>query len=246
MCTASWLTRAGALHLFFNRDELLTREPAAAPQIRVRDGTRWAAPVDGRAGGTWIAVSEAGLVLALLNRSEGWPPPTARSRGHLISELVSASGRIELAERLLGQPLAELSPFRLLTLRHGESYGLVGGWDGRRLELSEVAADLGLLCSSGLGDERATSARGAVWERHRARAKEWTPEAQREFHRDHSPRRSAWSVCMHRREARSVSFTEIRIDSRQAALTYHDAPPCADAADRELRLPRSIALARSG
>jgi hypothetical protein len=236
VCTASWLTRDGALHLFFNRDELRSREPARGPRAHEADGVRWIAPTDGRSGGTWIAAGEHGLAVALLNRSEGRPPARPTSRGSLIPRLVAAANREALAGRLAGAPLDELAPFRLLALWRGRSSGLVAGWDGGRLELEEVDAALGLLCSSGLGDQRATLERGAVWRRYRVGRPAWSPEAHRDFHRDHSPEPSAWSVCVHRPEAASVSFTEVEIDAGRALLRYHGASPCEPAEPSEVRL----------
>jgi hypothetical protein len=226
VCTASWLSRAGTLHLFFNRDELRSREAARPPRLQRADGVRWVAPADGRAGGTWIAVSEHGLAVALLNRSDGRLPGAPRSRGTLIAGLVPATSPDALAGRLAGSPLDELAPFRLLALWRDREHGLVAGWDGSTLELGEVGAALGLLCSSGLGDERATLERGATWRRYQLDRAPWEPACHREFHRDHSPEPSAWSVCVHRPEAASVSFTEIEIGPEEAELRYHDAPPC--------------------
>ena len=226
MCTATWLSRDGTLHLFFNRDELRSREPARPPQLYLADGVRWMAPADGRAGGTWIAASEHGLAVALLNRSEGVLTAATRSRGTLIPKLVAATSPEALAGRLAGSRLEELAPFRLLALWRDRAHGLVAAWDGLRLELSEVGAALGLLCSSGLGDERATLERGATWRRYQLDRSPWQPASHREYHRDHSPEPSAWSVCVHRPEAASVSFTEIEIAPDEARLRYHDAPPC--------------------
>jgi hypothetical protein len=239
VCTASWLTRGDRLHLFFNRDELREREPARPPAVHETEGVRWIGPTDGRAGGTWIAANEHGLAVALLNRNEGigGPQPVApRSRGTLIPQLAAAVGPETLAGRLAGAPLDELAPFRLLALWRERSHGLVAAWDGERLEVGEVEAGAGLLCSSGLGDETATRARGATWRRYRLAHDPWRPEAHREFHRDHSPEPSAWSVCVHRPEAASVSFTEIELGPERASLVYHDAPPCEPGERHELAL----------
>jgi hypothetical protein len=228
VCTASWLTRSGALSLFFNRDELRNREAARPPERFATDGVSWLAPVDGRAGGTWIAAADSGLALALLNRSEGTPPARARSRGVLIPRLIAAGAPDELAGRLTAATLDHYPPFRLLALWHEAERGLVAAWDGHQLDLDETDAALGLLCSSGLGDERAARERGRVWARLRAERPAWDPAAHRDFHRDHRPEPSAWSVCVHRDDARSVSFTEIEIEPRRVTLRYQGSPPCED------------------
>jgi len=243
VCTASWLKQAGSLHLFFNRDELRSREPAEGPVERVTDGVPWIAPIDGRAGGTWIAATGRGLALALLNRSEGVRPEQAESRGGLIPRLAAAARPADLASALADFSLDRLAPFRLLALWRDHRRGLVASWDGNDLRTDDVAARLGLLCSSGLGDERATASRGAVFRRRRAGARGWSPEEHRRFHRDHRPLRSAWSPCMHRPDAASVSYTEIELAPALATLRYHAAPPCLPGLDSTLSLAQRPAAA---
>lgn len=244
MCTASWLTRDGVLRLHFNRDELREREPALPPQASDGPGGRWIAPRDGRAGGTWIAASERGAVLALLNRSDGVRPSSAASRGLLIPELLAAGDAAALVATLGRRDLTPFAPFRLLGLWHGQSAGVVAGWSGVALDVAPLDAAAGLLCSSSLGDERVTATRGGVWRRLQATAAPLDAAAHRAFHRDHSPAASAWSVCMHRDDAQSVSFTAVELGRDEVRLDYHDAPPCQPGASFAARLPRVAAAER--
>jgi len=244
VCTASWLTLDATLRLGFNRDELRTREPARPPELFEGAAGRWIAPRDGRAGGTWIAASERGAVLALLNRSEGAPPPAATSRGLLIPELLAAAGPEELVAALARRDLAAYAPFRLLGLWRGVATGVVAGWDGVALAADAVDAAAGLLCSSSLGDARVAATRGAVWSRQRAAGGPRDAAAHDAFHRDHTPEPSAWSVCMHRDDARSVSFTAVELGPAAVRLVYHDAPPCLPGARHEASLPLAGAATR--
>jgi len=240
VCTASWLTRDGSLHLFFNRDELRSREPASPPTEHRGGPVAWLAPADGRAGGTWIAATDTGLALALLNRSEGTPPEERLSRGLLIPELVSVGDPDDLRRRLDAQPLERLAPFRLLALWRDRERGAIASWDGAGgLDWESVDTALGLLCSSGLGDARASAERGRTWERFRAERTSWSLADHREFHRDHTPERSAWSVCVHRPEAKSVSFTEIELTGDGTRLAYRAGSPCEEGPVVERRLGRA-------
>jgi hypothetical protein len=240
VCTASWLRRDGALRLLFNRDELRSREPALPPAVRGEAGSRWIAPRDGRAGGTWIAAGERGVALALLNRSEGVRPEGAASRGLLIPALLPAESPEALLERLARHDLRAFAAFRLLALWRDLPHGVVAGWNGTALDRAALDAEAGLLCSSSLGDERVTLSRGTVWKRMRGGACDWNAERHATFHRDHSPEPSAWSVCMHRDDARSVSLTEIELGRDAVHLVYHDAPPCEAGASYALSLPVSV------
>jgi hypothetical protein len=237
VCTASWLSDAGTLRLLFNRDELRSREPALPPAAFEGPAGRWIAPRDGRAGGTWIAAGERGAVLALLNRSAGARPPGATSRGLLIPELLPASRPAELVELLTRRDLSTFAPFRLLALWRELPRGAVAGWDGARFDAADLDAAQGLLCSSSLGDERVTAARSAVWAERRGALAAWSAAQHHDFHRDHTPEPSAWSVCMHRDDAQSVSLTAVELGRDEVRLAYHDAPPCQPGTWHELRLP---------
>src|SRR6516165_11404356 len=97
MCTLSWIYQGAGYHLFCNRDEKHTRRPASKPQLLTRGGMRFLAPIDGDFGGTWIAVNESGLSLALLNRG---PASTAQlSRGLIVMNLIALPSLVDVAER---------------------------------------------------------------------------------------------------------------------------------------------------
>ncbi len=82
-----------------NRDEFRDR-PWAPP---ARDGDLLT-PRDLRAGGTWIALHDAGLLVAVTNRPDPPPDPTRPSRGLLALEL-ARTGDPGAARRLLGTEL---------------------------------------------------------------------------------------------------------------------------------------------
>lgn len=84
-------TQREAVLLGANRDERLDRATAPFGVLRASPG-RVLGGRDLVAGGTWLAVSEHGVVAGLTNRpSPGGPDPTRRSRGEL--PLLAASGR---------------------------------------------------------------------------------------------------------------------------------------------------------
>lgn len=243
MCTASWLRRSDELRVFFNRDELAGREPGDAPAPAEIEGVRFLAPRDGRAGGTWIAASDRGLALALLNRSDGLQPPRPGSRGRLIPRLMVARDPDDLASRLLREPLRDLPPFRLASFWREPARAELVSWDGRHLAVERLDADGGMLCSSGLGDERAAGERAARLEEARTRARFWGFDEVRAFHRSHEPAPSAWSVCMHRSDAETVSYTELSLSPAGVRIAYLDGSPCRGGRVVELGLDPSPAIA---
>src|SRR5687767_9600742 len=81
-----------------NRDEFLDRP--AVPMTVLREGApRAPGGRDELAGGTWLAVNEAGVVAALTNRpSSGGKDPTKRSRGELpiaLTRYASATAAVD-------------------------------------------------------------------------------------------------------------------------------------------------------
>ena len=88
----TWLRHNhGGYTVFFNRDEQRTRAQAFPPREAVLNGVRFLSPVDGAAGGTWLAASERGITLALLNFYEAehrWRSASPQSRGRLIPSLI--------------------------------------------------------------------------------------------------------------------------------------------------------------
>ena len=237
MCTASWLRAGEAFHLFFNRDELVTRARALPPRESAAAGATYLAPGDRAAFGPRIAASAHGLVLALLNRTdEGATPRSgAVSRGAIIPALAGAKHLGEAEALLRRIDLDATAPFRLFG-RDAGGAALCWGWNGAALDRADLDPDAGLLCSSGLGDARVTAARTPVWERLRARAP-LSPEALAAFHRSHEPERSADSVCMHREDARTVSHAAVRVGrGGHVEIAYVDGPPCEGGAPIVARL----------
>src|SRR5215211_3449728 len=120
MCSVSWVRRRGSLVVVMNRDERRDRAPARPPRRWRGVGGGFTAPVDGDAGGTWIAARDSGVVVALLNHqaSSGTAPPAgvARiSRGVLVRTLAGEEG-VPDAARLRAQGLASFAPFRLFVI----------------------------------------------------------------------------------------------------------------------------------
>jgi uncharacterized protein with NRDE domain len=102
MCTLIALHSADPqvpLVIAANRDEYLDR-PAAGPALREVAGRRVLAPLDLRAGGTWLGLSETGVFAALTNRPTASPDPGRRSRGLLVLDALGAASAEEAAARL--------------------------------------------------------------------------------------------------------------------------------------------------
>lgn len=239
MCTASWLIRPGGYDLLFNRDELRTRPPALPPRRGEQNGVRYLAPVDPQGGGTWIAVNELGLCLFLLNRRpDREPPPPQLSRGLIPLELIDASAVEEVGRRAAGLDLARYRPFTLGAMvggAPGES-PVVFAWTGNALETSEAKPPL---VSSSVGDESLFAERRATYPAGRPSLRNLLA-----YQRGHGSGKSAASVCMHREDAQTVSFSRVRVSESRVRLGYAPGSPCERTPMRWLGLPRKAAASR--
>jgi hypothetical protein len=240
MCTVSWLREPAGYQVFFNRDELRTRAPGLPPEAGSLRGVRFVAPRDGDHLGTWIGANELGLTLGLLNRYEESPGvdaggPTV-SRGHLVSGLLDAPHRDGVRDRLDAFHLGRFRPFTLVVFAPGAPAHLLG-WDGRELH-GETAPESGLvLTSSGHDQAGAARIRGALFEAARTGGP-WTAEELDLLHRSHHPERGPFSVCMHRSDAVTVSYTRVVVTPTQVVLSCTAGAPCETPHSDTLRLHR--------
>jgi len=224
MCTVSWLPGPDGYFLCFNRDERFTRAPAVAPGLRVRDGVRFLAPLDGDAGGTWFAVNEFGLTLGLLNRYSvpGYlPPGSPRSRGLLVLDLIGAATQSEALLRLTPEVLGITQPFTLIVAEPGRP-AACASWDGAGLTLTHTS-DPGLLrTSSSVTEPEVAEARMALF----AAGRPYTRASLAALHRSHRPERGRRSVCMHRDDGETQSYSEADVGPDRIELRHVPDAPC--------------------
>lgn len=242
MCTLTVVPRdSGTPRLAFNRDEKRTRAPGEPPRVRAFGARAAVLPIDPLSGGTWIAVNDAGLALAVLNANPIAPPregmPT-RSRGAIIPALLesdSPSAALARCERELD--LRDFAPFRLAVVGQGVIVDV--RWDGREpMVVSRLLGDLPrLFTSSGLGDHFAEGVRRDLFDELFAGPPESWTAAQDDFHLHRWPGCEHLSVNMSRADARTVSYSVIEIFATGASFAYHPDAPDAPAVRVTVHLP---------
>ena len=229
MCTATWIHGVEELELFFNRDESRRRGPETPPARCERGGVRYLAPGDTEGGGTWIAVAESGLCLALLNAygtGRGTPPERPTSRGHLIPSLIDHDLPEQVSQKLLQRDLSHFRPFVLLALAPGR---IAQGqcrlhWDG--LELSIDRQPTMPLCSSGVEQELASRYRHELLARMQSEGGELSASLLESFHSSHEGGPNALTPCMHRPEAETRSLCRVRVDRETVSMQHVPDAPC--------------------
>jgi uncharacterized protein with NRDE domain len=125
-----------------NRDEYLDR-PARPPALQQGPRGLVAAPLDERAGGTWLGLNPEGLFAGLTNRPCPRPDPTRRSRGLLVLDALGSGSAAEAAERMRQLAPGAYNPFNLLLADGREAFALVYDEGPRLLELAPGAHVIG-------------------------------------------------------------------------------------------------------
>jgi uncharacterized protein with NRDE domain len=247
MCTLSLIAAQRRIRLAFNRDESPNRS-AGLPPSRRRVGAREAVfPIDPVSGGTWLAVNDAGLALAVLNvyASDGHPNPGRRSRGEIIPGLLESDSPTEAVEAFSRRFAPhDFSPFRLVVVNR-ESLAVLK-WNGRHLVLSSrfLGDRPELFTSSGLGDELVEGPRRELFEQLVVASTRDRPQAQDAFHAHRWEGREHVSVNMRRSTARTVSFAVVELDDDAALFTYHPAAPDCPTERTVILLPLTVREAR--
>jgi hypothetical protein len=236
MCTVSWIHDKDGYQLLCNRDEKLTRKSALEPRLAVRNGTRFLAPVDVDFGGTWIATNEFGVSVCLLNGanltgSEIHAAAPGRSRGLLLLDLIPSPSVVAICNRLRETDISAFAPFTLAALEPGHPAAVLE-WDGSKKTLLFEETDRFMLTSSSFDSE----------EVRRSRQEEYSHVHDGEglfaFHRSHAPARSAYSTCMHRADAETVSFSWIQVSRKETDFFYTPGAPCEQLPGVRLKLAR--------
>jgi hypothetical protein len=237
MCTVSLIARRSGYALAMNRDEKLTRVTGCPPTRQVEAGCAVVSPAE-PGGGTWIALNDSGVTLALIN----WYAVTARVRGHSVSRggVIRAAQTAETASQvdlaLRGLPLRRINPFRLIGIFPGAREIWEWRWDSKKLAGRKHPWRTVQWISSGWDEPAAQRIRGKTFRRAQSQKTAGTVDWLRRLHRSHTPAPGATAICMHRADAATVSYTEVVVTANRAVLGYHPSALCRQARGRRYRL----------
>ena len=222
MCSISWQTHPQGYDLFFNRDEQRDRPAAESPKLfRDSAGLAYLAPIDPQGGGTWIFLNAFGLTGAVLNAYEVDSPPDLKnpaSRGQLLRSLTHTANvgafQAELSIRL-GQNA--YPPCYLFALDHQHTTGL-WIWTGERLEPLPMPT-LNFFTTSSFQSDEVRARREQAFKKTLGEPPH-TPDALEAFHLDAKSHLSAFDIRMSRPDARSVSYTRVRLRKDVGTMRY--------------------------
>jgi hypothetical protein len=246
MCTVSFLPRPEGFYLAMNRDEKRDRLAALIPAVVEIESRRAVFPCE-PTGGTWISVNDAGFCLALINwhRIQNKPKNDTLSRGLVVRELAGKSSTNEIATSVKELPLRKLRPFRLIVIAPDQMRVTEWRWNLHRLTRRNYGWTPQHWFSSGFDEHRAERVRAKVCasfvaggddpgkgeisrcrRRDTVNAAGYSLNTLRQLHRSHAPKRGPFSICMHRADGATVSYTEVSVTEKSASMRYAGGPPC--------------------
>jgi len=240
MCTVTFLARKDGYVLGMNRDEKLTRA-AGLPPARSAAGGRTLLYPSEPTGGTWIGLNNVGATLALIN----WYSVQTRlsenaiSRGEIVKSALPADSPVAVRHSLAEIPLHQLNPFRLIGAFPETQQLTEWRWDLNRLERREHRWGNGIWISSGFDEPGAQQTRRKVFREALREKSVGTIPWLRRLHSSHGPECGPYSVCMHRNDARTVSYTEIVVSEDSTTMSYRSGTPCSNTEPYEATIARS-------
>jgi hypothetical protein len=227
MCTVTFAPNKKGYALAMNRDELLTRVTAKPPARKMIKGCLVIAPSE-PGGGTWISVNGRGICLTLIN----WYAIAAHvrdhslSRGEVIKAARTADSRKFVDDVLDKLPLQRINPFRLIGFFPGTKKITEWQWNLRQLVSKNHQWDLRQWVSSGFDEATAQRVRATTFREAQQQSDASSLAWLRRLHRSHLPAVGPFSICMHRTDAATLSYTEVVVALSQATMSYQSGAPC--------------------
>jgi len=227
MCTLSWLVNKDGYDVFFNRDEQHSREKAIQPSLQ--HNSLIIMPIDPQGGGTWIASSQFGSTLCLLNNYQKQAAmsqlKTYKSRGQLIPLLLKAHDQSDIGQKLGTLDLSQYLAFSLCVfhsdLNTTENTVLVYQWDGHTLTQETATQPV---ISSSIQREQVINSRTELFRK--TVGTDSNRQKHLAYHASHLPEKGFLSVCMHRDDAQTQSLCHISVNKHSVSFSYIEGAPC--------------------
>ncbi len=229
MCTLSIIKIIGAGHddglvITMNRDERRSRHEAAQPVINRNNPQQNTIiyPQDLHAGGSWFGVSDAGIVLGLLNRYQNPVYENLNSRGEIIPLLLSSGDLNHILSRLETLPFRHYNAFDLIMISTRKSYRFC--WDGENTRLTLLNLEKAYFISSSSVDrERVLLWRESFFNGY---IKQKSPEKLsamqilRAIHLQQIENHKSRSIFMSRRHSHTKSICQVVLSETSLQFNY--------------------------
>lgn len=147
-----------------NRDEMIDR-PWSPPARHWPDRPEVIAGKDNLAGGSWLGINEAGLVVGMLNRRNTLGPQDGkRSRGELVLDALDFADAVDAVAMLQELDPAAYRPFNMVVIDNRDGFWLRNLGD--RIEAEKLPPGISMITASDRNDPKSTRIRHylPLWE----------------------------------------------------------------------------------
>ena len=223
MCTVTYLPLGDTdFILTSNRDVPFAREKATPPQTVEEDKVQLTYPKDGKAGGTWIGLSDKKRLICLLNG--GFEYHTSRikyrkSRGLILKDLLKTSDLLKALNVIDLQDIEQFTLAVVIWQNDLELYEFV--WDGTKKHLKKLTQEPHIWSSSTLYDASVKKLR-QEWFKKWHTSNSFTTENILEFHNTAGMGDCNIDVMMNRGLGGTVSITSVKKNKDVIDVFYKD------------------------
>lgn len=231
MCTliVAWQVFSDAdLVIAANRDENLDR-PAGPPALFLDRAIPVLAPVDLKAGGTWLGINASGLFCGITNRFSHPPDPARRSRGYLVFDGLAHPDARSATDALAGLSPDEYNSFHLVVADRQTAAVILN--DGQQIHRRDLEPGFHVLTERSFG---AAAGLREGWLRERLAPLAGGPAPSDDIWLEllsvHDPDDPFDGTCVHadwlRFGTRSTSLIHMGDPLSESRLAHGDGPAC--------------------
>ena len=231
MCTVTFFPKNdNSWLLSTNRDEMKSRPKALPPSVFQAGNLHYLAPVDAKAGGTWVGMNSSGLCLTLINNYQGENPmlnhrDEAVSRGLIIPELMEFTRMDDVHAAMRKLRVAAYNPFKLIGIQSGPLEIREWSWDGHNFLSDTLPVQPHIWVSTGKDYDGVFRNRKAVFDTFLKNHPQPGTEEVRKLHASRYPEPGAYSIAMELDLVSTVSNTMAISDKGSQSMLYHDGIP---------------------
>lgn len=225
MCTLTYLPLPEDQYILTtNRDESPDRGLASFPEYHHVEGKNIVFPKDPKAGGTWVATSDNGISVCLLNGANephDFNPPYRMSRGKVVMEAIEC---IKPDEFFKNYDFTGIEPFTMVVLFHDPLLKILEfKWDGKDTFLESIDTKKPRLWASAqLYTKESIQNRKTWFKEWLIENKHYSLEAIKDFHENAGFGDLKNDMVMDRGDVKTVSITSICSLKGVVIMAHHN------------------------
>ena len=221
MCTVSFVPVKEAVIITSNRDEHVQRKAASAPGLHLLANKKIIFPKDAKAGGTWFAAADNGVVAVLLNGAfvkHVARPPYRKSRGLVLLDIIEADDALLFFKEM---ELDNIEPFTIILFQAGILHEL--RWDGnnKHEKLPDASAKY-IWSSATLYSDEVINVRKNLFDQFINTEKNLTVEAIHDFHGYNHGDDENGFVINRQTGLRTFSITQAVVKNDEVTFLHND------------------------